>query len=88
MLLQASSQTLAVFRLFLAASAGRALDLSNAVGLMSSGLLELDASEVILTRKGRNLQEAMKIQPKPLNRIKISGSDATEVLDEMMSKLN
>jgi hypothetical protein len=55
---------------------------------MSSGLLELDAGEVILTRKGRNLQEAMKIQPKPLNRIKISGSDATEVLDEMLSKLN
>ena len=82
------SLSLADFRLFLAASAGRAIDTSNAVGLMSSELLELEAGEVILTRKGRNLQEAMKIQPKPLNRIKISGSDATEVLDEMMSKLN
>ena len=82
------SLSLADFRLFLAASAGRAIDTSNAVGLMSSGLLKLEAGEVILTRKGRNLQEAMKIQPKPLNRIKISGSDATEVLDEMMSKLN
>jgi len=80
--------SLADFKLFLAASAGRAIDANNADGLMSSGLLELDAGEVILTRKGRNLQESMKIQPKPLNRIKISGSDATEVLDEMLSKLN
>ena len=80
--------SLADFKLFLATSAGRAIDASSANGLMSSGLLELDAGEVILTRKGRNLQEAMKIQPKPLNRIKISGSDATEVLDEMLSKLN
>ena len=80
--------TMSDFKLFLAASAGRAIDASNADGLMSLGLLELDAGEVTLTRKGRNLQEAMKIQPKPLNRIKISGSDATEVLDEMLSKLN
>ena len=79
---------MADFKLFLAASAGRAIDEGNADGLMSSGLLKLDAGEVILTRKGRNLQEAMKIQPKPLNRIKISRSDATEVLDKMLSKLN
>ena len=79
---------LADFKLFLAASAGRAIDSVNANSLLNSGLLELDAGEAILTRKGRDLQETMKIQPKPLNRIKISGSDATEVLDEMLSKLN
>ena len=80
--------SLADFKLFLAASAGRAIDAGDAEALMSSGLLELDSGEVILTRNGRNLQETMKIQPKPLNRIKISGSDATEVLDDMLSKLN
>jgi hypothetical protein len=80
--------SMADFKLFLAASAGRAIDADNADDLMSSKLLEIDAGKAILTRTGRNLQEAMKIQPKPLNRIKISGSDATEVLDEMLSKLN
>ncbi|MFL2831689.1 MAG: GAF domain-containing protein [Candidatus Puniceispirillaceae bacterium] len=80
--------TLSDFKLFLGASAGRAIDKAEANGLIIAGLLGLDAGEVTLTRTGRNLQESMKIQPKPLNRIKISGSDATEVLDEMLSKLN
>ena len=76
------------FKLFLGASAGRAIDKTEANSLIIAGLLGLDAGEVTLTPKGRNLQESMKIQPKPLNRIKISGSDATEVLDDMLSKLN
>jgi GAF domain-containing protein len=80
--------TLRDLKLFLAASAGRSVDIAAADDLITSGLLGLDTGEVILTSAGRNLQEAMKIQPKPLNRIKISGSDATEVLDEMLSKLN
>ncbi len=80
--------SLADFKLFLAASAGRAIDKTEANSLIIAGLVGLDAGEVTLTPKGRNLQESMKIQPKPLNRIKISGSDATEVLDDMLSKLN
>jgi len=76
------------FKLFLAASAGRALDADDADRLIKARLLELDTGQVILSSAGRNLQEAMKIQPKPLNRIKISGADATDVLDDMLSKLN
>ena len=44
-------------------------------------------SNAILTSTGRLLIEKMGITPKPMKRLKISGNDASELIDKMFSEL-
>ena len=80
--------TLADFRLFLSVCAGLPADIEQVSALVDAQLVEVDSSQVELSAAGRSLQDDMKIQPKPLNRIKLSGTNASEVLDTMLSELN
>jgi hypothetical protein len=41
----------------------------------------------VLTADGRRLIEKMGLTPKPMKRLKITGSDASELLDRMFSEL-
>ena len=79
---------LAEFRLFLSVCAGLPTDAETITALTDAQLVEITGGQIELAAAGRNLQEDMKIQPKPLNRIKLSGTDASEVLDTMLSELN
>lgn len=76
------------FRVFLTVCAGLPTDAADAVTLAGAQLVEITDDGTELATAGRNLQEEMKIQPKPLNRIKLSGTNANEVLDNMLSELN
>ena len=44
-------------------------------------------SNAILSPTGRLLIEKMGITPKPMKRLKISGDDASELIDKMFSEL-
>ena len=74
--------------MFLTVCAGLPTDAADAVTLAGAQLVEITDDGTELATAGRNLQEEMKIQPKPLNRIKLSGTNANEVLDNMLSELN
>ena len=44
-------------------------------------------SNVGLTADGRRLIEKMGLTPKPMKRLKITGSDASDLVDKMFSEL-
>ena len=48
----------------------------------------IDGSEkVYLTSKGRKLIEAMGLTPKPMKRIKVTGNDASDLIDRIFGEL-
>ena len=76
------------FKYFLSVSAELSAESAYLEGLMAKGLVELAHGQLQLTDAGRNLQEEMKIQPRPLNRLKVTGQDGASMLDNMLSELN
>jgi hypothetical protein len=60
----------------------------DANSLVENGFCITDIkSNAILTSTGRLLIEKMGITPKPMKRLKISGNDASELIDKMFSEL-
>ena len=60
----------------------------DANGLVKHGFCTEDVkSNAILSSTGRLLIEKMGITPKPMKRLKISGDDASELIDKMFSEL-
>ena len=60
----------------------------DANGLVKQGFCTEDVkSNAILSSTGRLLIEKMGITPKPMKRLKISGDDASELIDKMFSEL-
>ena len=60
----------------------------DANSLVENGFCTKDAqSNAILSSAGRLLIEKMGITPKPMKRLKISGDDASELIDKMFSEL-
>ena len=56
--------------------------------LRNEGFCEIDGSEkVYLTSKGRKLIEAMGLTPKPMKRIKVTGNDASDLIDKIFGEL-
>ena len=56
--------------------------------LQSGGFCELNkAKKIILTPKGRQLIQSMGLTPKPMKRIKVTGNDASELIDKMFGEL-
>ncbi|MGC6474201.1 MAG: GAF domain-containing protein [Candidatus Puniceispirillaceae bacterium] len=76
------------FKYFLSVSAEMSAESAHLEGLMAKGLVELAHGQLQLTDAGRNLQEEMKIQPRPFNRLKVTGQDGASLLDNMLSELN
>ena len=60
----------------------------DANSLVENGFCITDIkSNAVLTSTGRLLIEKMGITPKPMKRVKISGNDASELIDKMFSEL-
>ena len=59
-----------------------------AEGLILSSLVNIVDGQIQLTQDGLTLREKMKIQPKSLNKIKITGDEGAHLIDEMLLKLN
>ena len=56
--------------------------------LQSDGFCDVnEAKKVILTTKGRQLIQSMGLTPKPMKRIKVTGNDASELIDKIFGEL-
>lgn len=82
------SLSLGDFKVFLSLCAELTAKKEMAEGLILTNLAELADGQIKLTQDGLSLREKMKIQPKSLNRIKITGDEGAHLIDEMLLKLN
>ena len=65
------------------------IDEEEAQNLIDNKLCKIDENrKVILTSAGRMLIEEMGLTPKPMKRIKLTGSDASALVDQMFSELS
>ena len=48
---------------------------------------ENETKKITLTTKGRQLIHSMGLTPKPMKRIKVTGNDASELIDKIFSEL-
>jgi len=56
--------------------------------LQRDGFCEFnEAKKLTLTAKGRNLIQLMGLTPKPMKRIKVTGNDASELIDIIFEEL-
>jgi GAF domain-containing protein len=80
--------TLQDFKTLLLLESDLAVDDEDAINLLQNKFCEKDAkSNIGLTADGRRLIEKMGLTPKPMKRLKITGSDASKLLDRMFSEL-
>ena len=63
--------------------------LDAADGLLNDAELypQANGPGILLTADGRRLIEKMGLTPKPMKRLKITGSDASDLVDKMFSEL-
>ena len=77
------------FKNFLMLSADLKIDSTNSKKLIDTGLCSLtDKNFLKLTKMGRRLQVNMKLESKPMRKIKLSGDAAENLIDEMFASLN
>ena len=58
------------------------------IQLQRNGYCEFDeANKITLTSKGRQLIQSMGLTPKPMKRIKVTGNDASELIDKIFGEL-
>ena len=80
--------TLQDFNTLLLLESDMAVDEEDAMNLVENKFCKKDTkSNIVLTADGRRLIEKMGLTPKPMKRLKITGSDASELLDRMFSEL-
>ena len=80
--------TLQDFNTLLLLESDMAVDEEDAMNLLENKFCKKDTkSNIVLTADGRRLIEKMGLTPKPMKRLKITGSDASELLDRMFSEL-
>ena len=76
------------FQSFVSLSADLKIDLDNAKRLIDAQLCDFDdKGAVIVSAKGIELQRNMKIETKPMRKIKMTGDDASTLIDQMFSEL-
>ena len=81
--------TLNDFNVLLHLDAEASIDEEEAQNLIDNKLCKIDENrKVILTSAGRMLIEEMGLTPKPMKRIKLTGSDASALVDQMFSELS
>ena len=80
--------SLSDFNSLLLIEAGVKVEESKLKNLISNQLCNIDQnSNVNLTSKGRILIQEMGLTPKPMKRIKITGNEASDVIDKMFDEL-
>tara|TARA_B100000287_G_C20649742_1_gene786435 strand:+ start:786 stop:1613 length:828 start_codon:yes stop_codon:yes gene_type:complete len=76
------------FQAFVSLSADLKLEMNVAKGLIDAKLCDFDdKGAVVISAKGIELQRMMKIETKPMKKIKMSGDDASSLIDQMFSEL-
>jgi hypothetical protein len=76
------------FKNLLLLEAGLPVGPQEASQLRSEGFCVIDdLKKVILTPKGRKLIKSMGLTPKPMKRIKVTGNDASELIDKIFGEL-
>ena len=76
------------FQSFVSLSADLKVDLDSAKRLIDAQLCDFDdKGDVIVSAKGVELQRNMKIETKPMRKIKMTGEDASTLIDQMFSEL-
>ena len=80
--------SLSDFNSLLLIEAGVKVEESKLKNLITHQLCNVDQnSNVNLTSKGRILIQEMGLTPKPMKRIKITGNEASDVIDKMFDEL-
>ena len=80
--------SLSDFNSLLLIEAGVKVEESKLKNLIAHQLCNIDQnSNVNLTSKGRILIQEMGLTPKPMKRIKITGNEASDVIDKMFDEL-
>ena len=77
------------FKLFLSMSVDLPADRIAAGNLLSTSLCEIsEKDKVILSTNGRQLLMDMKLESRPMKKVKIQGNAAEDLIDEMFASLN
>jgi 2-keto-4-pentenoate hydratase len=64
------------------------VDEKDATNLIENKFCAIGSKSIVgLTADGRRLIEKMGLTPKPMKRLKITGSDASDLVDKMFSEL-
>ena len=80
--------TIADLETFVSMSAGLTPDKTETNGLVESGLCKLTSEgALVFSTEGINLQRDMKLEAKPMKKIKMTGDDASKLIDQMFSEL-
>ena len=85
------SQSLSIddFQSFVSLSAGLNLADTSIKNLEESGLCEFDAfGDIQMTSTGIELQREMRLEARLMKKVKITGDDASVMIDQMMKELN
>ena len=81
--------TLNDFNILLHLDAEASVEEEEAQNLIDNNLCTIDEKrKVALTSEGRMLIEEMGLTPKPMKRLKLTGPDASALVDQMFSELN
>jgi hypothetical protein len=83
-----NSFTIEDFENFMSISSDLKIDMDSAKNLIDNSLCCFDdRGSVIVSSKGTELQRAMKIEAKEMKKIKMTGDDASKLIDQMFSEL-
>ena len=82
------SLTLQDFKVFLGLCSELPSKKEAAKALILSNLADIVKGKIQLSEDGLALRERMKIQPKAVNKITITGNEGAHLIDEMLLKLN
>ena len=75
------------FESFMSITSNLKVSSSNALKLIEKGICVKVGSNVELSTKGRELLSNMKLRTKPMKKIKLSGSQAENLIDNMFAEL-
>lgn len=76
------------FRTYMSLCSEMRVPADEADGIIQEGLAEVNSShEVVLIEDGRKLQFEMKLQQKPVRRIKMDSGQADAMIDEMFAEI-
>ena len=76
------------FKMFISLISDVSIDKAQASNLIQNGVCKLDSKgNVIMASKGLELQSSMKLDVKPMKKIKIAGEAAQSLIDDMLSTI-
>ena len=83
-----SEASLVDFKNLLSLEAELPINAEETTRLQRDGFCKLsETKKIALTTKGRQLIQSMGLTPKPMKRIKVTGSDAAELIDKIFEEL-